>query len=272
MSRADLPSESMPLRRIILALFCGLIFVFLVLPNFVVIPLSFSPALYLEFPPRALSLRWYQEYFARQEWVAATLASFEVGTLVTLCSVTLGSLAAYGLVRGRFPGRNFLNSLIISPMVVPSLVIAVAIYKLYSDLRLTGTLLGFVLAHTVLATPFVVIIVSATLRGIDVQIEQAAMSLGANRLTTLRRVVFPLVLPGILSAGLFAFLISFDELLIALFISSPTLVTLPKKIWDGIRTEINPTIAAVSTLLVLLSLLVLLGTVVVSRVFEKRSR
>jgi putative spermidine/putrescine transport system permease protein len=272
MSPADISTAPVPLRRVILSIYCGLVFLFLVLPNFVVIPLSFSPALYLEFPPRALSLRWYQDYFARQEWVAATVTSFEVGILVTLCSVSLGSLAAYGLARGRFPGRNFLNSLIISPMVVPTLVIAVAIYKLYSDLKLIGTLTGFVLAHTVLATPFVVIIISATLRGIDPQVEYAAMSLGASRLTTLRRVVFPLVLPGLLSAGLFAFLISFDELLIALFISSPTLVTLPKKIWDGIRTEINPTIAAVSTLLVLLSLLVLLGTVVVRRVFEKRSQ
>ncbi len=261
---------NVPLGRLILSCFCGLVFLYLILPNFVVIPLSFSPALYLEFPPREFSLRWYQEYFARQEWVSATLSSFKVAILVTLCSVVLGSFAAYGLVRGRYPGRNVLNSLLISPMIVPTLVIAVAIYKLYSDLKLIGTLTGFVLAHTVLATPFVVVIVSATLRGIDIQMEYAAMSLGASRLTTLRRVVFPLVLPGILSAGLFAFLISFDELLIALFISSPTLVTLPKKIWDGIRTEINPTIAAVSTLLVLLSILILLSTVLVRWIFEKR--
>jgi len=150
-------------------------------------------------------------------------------------------------------------------------VVAVAVYKIYSDLGLTGTLIGFTLAHTIMALPFVVIVMTANLRGIDLEIEQAARSLGASRITALRRVVFPLALPGMISAGLFAFLISFDELIIALFISSPTLSTLPKKMWDGIRTEINPTIAAVSTLLVLLSLCVLLTVAVTRKHLEKKN-
>ena len=187
-------------------------------------------------------------------------------------ATTLGSLTAYGLVRGRFPGKNIINSFIISPMVTPVLVTAVAIYKIYSDLRLTGTLLGFTLAHTIMALPFVVIVMTANLRGINVEVQQAARSLGANRITTLRRVVFPLALPGMIAGGLFAFLISFDELIIALFISSPTLSTLPKKLWEGIRTEINPTIAAASTLLVLLSVIILLGAGMARKYFERKTK
>ncbi len=128
--------------------------------------------------------------------MAATITSFEVAILVTIFATTLGSLAAYGLIRGRFPGKNLINSFIISPMVTPVLVTAVAVYKIYSDLGLTGTLFGFTLAHTIMALPFVVIVMTANLRGIDVKLEYAARSLGANRITTLRRVIFPLALPG----------------------------------------------------------------------------
>lgn len=260
-----------PLRRIILYAFATLVFIYLMLPSLIVIPISFGEATYLEFPPQSLSLRWYQDYFERQEWVSATITSGVVGVLVAVVSVSLGSLAAYGLVRGRFPGKTVLNALIISPIIVPVIITAVAIYKLYSALGLLGTILGFVLGHTIIAFPFVIIIISATLRGIDETLEQAAMSLGASRLTALRRVVFPLMLPGMVTAALFAFLISFDELLIALFISTPTLSTLPKRLWEGIRIEINPTIAAVSTILVLLTVLVLVG-LLISRVYFERRR
>ncbi len=251
--------------------FCGLVCFFLIMPNFIVVPISFSGARFLEFPPKQYSYQWYLNYFESEEWLAATLTSFEVAFLVTILATTVGSLAAYGLIRGRFPGKSIINSFIISPMVTPVLVTAVAVYKIYSDLGLTGTLIGFTLAHTIMALPFVVIVMTANLRGINVEVEHAARNLGANRITTLRRVVIPLALPGMISAGLFAFLISFDELIIALFISSPTLSTLPKKLWDGIRTEINPTIAAVSTLLVLLSVIVLVGAGMARKYFEKNT-
>lgn len=252
--------------------YCGLILVFMILPNFVVIPISFSDAIYLEFPPKHLSLRWYHDYFSRSEWLNATLRSFEVGIIVTFTSVILGSLAAYGLVRGRFPGKNFINSIIIAPMVAPILVTAVAVFILFSRLGLNGTLTGFVIAHTVMATPFVVIVMSASLRGLNIEMEQAAMNLGAGRLTTLRRVVFPMTLPAMISSGLFAFLISWDELIIAIFISTPHLTTLPKILWDGIRTEINPTIASVSTILITLSAIILVSAALIRRHFEKRSK
>ena len=252
--------------------FCGLVRFFLIMPNFIVVPISFSGARFLEFPPKSYSWQWYNNYFETEEWVSATITSFEVAILVTICATVLGSLTAYGLVRGRFPGKNLINSFIISPMVTPVLVTAVAVYKIYSDLGLTGTLIGFTLAHTIMALPFVVIVMTANLRGINVEVEQAARSLGANRITTLRRVVLPLALPGMIAGGLFAFLISFDELIIALFISSPTLSTLPKKLWDGLRTEINPTIAAVSTLLVILSVIILVAAGLARRYFEKKTQ
>jgi ABC-type spermidine/putrescine transport system permease subunit II len=266
------PGEQSIIKSVLFYGFCWAVLIFMIMPNFVVFPISFSSATYLEFPPKSLSLRWYHDYFSRSEWVSATITSFEVAILVTFISVILGSLAAYGLVRGRFPGKNFLNSLIISPMVAPILVTAVAIFILFSRVGLNGTLTGFIIAHTVMATPFVVIVMSASLRGVPIEMEQAAMNLGAGRLTALRKIVFPMALPGMISSGLFAFLISFDELIIAIFISSPRITTLPKKLWDGIRTEINPTIAAISTLLICLSVIILLSMGLVRRYLEKRTQ
>ncbi len=266
------PGEKSIIKSTIFYGFCVFVLIFMIMPNFVVFPISFSKATYLEFPPKELSLRWYHDYFNRPEWVDATIRSFQIAIVVTFVSVILGSLAAYGLVRGRFPGKNFLNSLIISPMVAPILVTAVAVFIFFSKLGLTGSFAGFIIAHTVVATPFVVIVMSAALRGLDIELEQAAMSLGANRFTTLRRVVFPMAIPGMLSSGLFAFLISFDELIIAIFISTPTMDTLPKRLWEGIRTEINPTIASVSVMLILVSIFVLVSVGLVRRYFERRNQ
>ena len=266
------PGEKSPIKSIIYYTYCGLVLVFMIMPNFVVFPISFSSATYLEFPPKQWSVRWYQDYFNRAEWIDATIHSFEIGICVTVIAVILGSLAAYGLVRGRFPGKNFINAVIISPMVAPILVTAVAVFILYTKLGLNGTLVGFIIAHTIVAIPFVVIVMTASLRGVDIALEQAAMNLGANRFTTLRRVVFPMALPGMISSGLFAFLISFDELIIAIFIASPRMSTLPKILWEGIRTEINPTIASVSTLLIGMSAIILISVGFVRRYFEKRNQ
>jgi putative spermidine/putrescine transport system permease protein len=266
------PGEKSLVKSIIYYTYCSMVLVFMIMPNFVVFPISFSSATYLEFPPKQWSLRWYQDYFSREEWVDATIRSFEVGIFVTILAVTLGSLAAYGLVRGRFPGKNFINSVIISPMVAPILVTAVSVFILFTKFRLNGTLTGFIIAHTIVATPFVVIVMTASLRGVSIELEQAAMNLGANRFTTLRKVVFPMALPGMISSGLFAFLISFDELIIAIFIASPRMVTLPKILWEGIRTEINPTIASVSTLLIGMSVIILVSVGFVRRYFERRNQ
>ncbi len=260
----------MSISRALLWFFTSLVLIFLILPNLVVIPISFNPTSVLAFPPTGFSLKWYARYAELPGWIDATFVSFLVAILTTVTSVTLGSLAAYALVRGDFPGKRILNALILLPIIVPTLVTAVAVFLIFSRLRLSGTIIGFVIAHSVLAIPFVVTIMVAALRAIDPAFENAARGLGATRLQALRLVTLPMALPGIVSAALFSFLVSFDELLIALFLSSPRLATLPKKLWDGIRLEIEPTLAAVSTLLVTLSIAVLLGATVARRLSARR--
>lgn len=235
----------------------ALIILFLIVPNFIVVPISFSGSSLLTFPPPSFSLRWYGRYWELPGWVPATINSFVVGILTAVLTTLIGSLTAYGLVRGNIFGKRIIEALLIVPIVIPSLVTAISLFSIMTYLRLVGTLAGFVIGHTVVALPFAVTIMTNALRGIDPVLEQAARSLGASRLTAIRRVTLPVALPALVSSMLFAFLISFDELLISLFISTPTMATLPKKLWEGIRFDIEPTLAAVSTLLVAFSLLVL---------------
>ena len=243
------------LLKIVLYAICGMVLFFLVAPVFIVIPMSFSSATYLEFPPKSLSLQWYQDYFGGHKWLSATYLSFIVGILTMLLSSFLGTLAAFGLVRGRFIGKSIFYSLILSPMIIPVIVVAIALYFFYSKLQLIGTYWAVVFGHVAIATPFVVVIVSSTLQGFDETLEYAAMSLGANRLKTYYYVTFPIIKLGILSGALFAFITSFDELLIALFLCGYK-GTIPKVMWEGIRVDITPTISAVSSLLIIFSLVI----------------
>jgi putative spermidine/putrescine transport system permease protein len=271
--------------RVWLSLFCAVVFLYLVLPNVIVIPISFTRhAVFLSFPGHGFTLENFLSFFGvagatrygSGQWLPATMTSLVVAMAVVVIAVPLGSLAAYGLVRGDFPGKGCIAYLILSPLVIPVIITAVALFMFFSRFMrfMIGSVvsvgpvelpLGFVVAHTILALPYVVVIVSATLRGIDPILEQAAMSLGASRLTTLRRTVLPLMAPGIAAAAFFAFLTSFDELIIALFLSTPRVMTLPKRMWDGIRFEVDPTIAAVSTLLVFLTVLLLSVLVLAQR-------
>lgn len=244
------------LGRLALGTFTTGVCLFLVAPSLVVIPMSFSSAELLAFPPPGYSLRWYANFFARPEWTLAGRNSFLVAGLTTVLATGLGTMAALGLVRGRVPLRALVTAVFLTPMIVPAIVTAVAVYGLYATLRLTGTVAGMVLAHTVLALPFVIVNVSAVLQGMDWRIEQAARSLGASPLRAFWLVTLPLVRPGILAGALFAFITSFDELVVALFISGIEAVTLPVQMWSGIRFEINPTVAAVSTMLIAMSALV----------------
>jgi len=244
--------------RLALYTLTGLILLFLLLPMFVIVPISFSSAKFLTFPPPGWSLQWYEKYFTSPAWLAATWLSVRVAALTMVLATGLGTLAALGLARGRFRGRGLLYGLVLSPMIIPVIITAIAIYFLFARWELTGTLAGLALAHTVLAIPIVVVIVSATLQGVDPNLEHAAMNLGANRLRTFWRVTLPIIRPGVISAAIFAFIVSFDEVIIAMFLSSPTTATLPKQMWDGIRQEIDPTIAAVSTLVIVGSVALLL--------------
>jgi len=258
--RAVVRRRSRPsLGRVVLLTVTVLVLFYLVFPVFVVVPLSFSSARFLQFPPPGWSLQWYQNYLSREAWTSSTLLSIQIGLLTAVLATILGTAAALGLVRGRFRGREAINAFIVSPMIVPTIIVAIGVYFFYARIQIIGSPFALALAHTALAIPFVVINVSATLEGFDERLEWAAMNLGANRWQTFRHVTLPLIRPGVFAGALFAFITSFDELIIALFVSGSGAVTLPRRMWESLRQEIDPTIAAVSTILIAASVLILAG-------------
>ena len=226
------------------------ILLFLVLPVAIVFPLSFSSNTTLTFPPPGFSLRWYEAFISSRSWTDAVWVSIEVGLPVTVLAVLLGTPAAIGLRRGVFPGKSLVNALILSPLIVPGIIVAIGTYFVYARYGLVGNPVALVLGHTCVAVPFVVINVAAALQGVDPALEKAASNLGAPPWASFRQITLPLILPGILAGALFAFITSFDELLIALFLSGTGAVTLPRRMFDEIRYDLDPTIAAVSSLLI----------------------
>ncbi|KAA3451407.1 polyamine ABC transporter permease [Mesorhizobium sp. SARCC-RB16n] len=241
--------EMKPLTRAILGLVCLLVAIWLVAPTLVVVPMSFNENKSLAFPPQGFSWQWYQNFVTNPDWSNSFLNSLKVASIVSVLATVLGTLAAFGLDRMKARPANLLRMLMLTPMVVPGVVLAIGIYAVYLDTRLVGTLLGFVLAHTILALPFVLIAVSANLEVFDRRLETAAASLGAGALTTFRTVTLPLIAPGVLSGLLFAFATSFDEIVVSLFITNPYLKTLPVQIFASITRDADPTVAAVGTIL-----------------------
>ena len=242
----------------------GLVLVFLALPIAIVALLSFSSASYLTFPPPGFGFRWYDAYLGSREWLASTWLSLVVAGCVVVLSTVLGTLAALGLARLSGTARVLVGGLILSPLIVPGIIVAIGIYYVFARYHLVGTPIGLVLAHTCLAVPFVVTSVSASLAGFDRRLTQASLSLGASPFATFRQVTLPLIRPGVLAGALFAFIVSFDELIVALFLSGSGAITLPRRMWDDLRFAIDPTIAAVSTLTIFLTA-VLLWSVHLSR-------
>jgi putative spermidine/putrescine transport system permease protein len=255
--------------RAALIALCALVFLFLVAPLVVVIPVSFSSATYLVFPPPGFSLQYYQNYFGSGTWLGPTGLSIEIAVVVSLASCVFGVPAAFALVRGRFPGRGLINALSLSPLIVPEVAAAIAIYYAFAAFHLVGSRLGLMIAQTALGVPFVVINVSASLYGVDRRLEQAAQILGASPLRSFWKVTFPLIRPGILAGALFAFIASWDDLLIPLFMASATSVTLPLRMWQGLREAIDPTISAVSTLLIATTTCLLIAAEVLRRRQER---
>ncbi len=247
-----------------------LVLLFLLLPIAIVFPLSLSSGSYLSFPPPGWSLRWYASFFDSRSWTGAAMISVQVAVPVTLLSVLLGTPAAIALQRGAFPGRRLVQALVLSPLIVPGIIVAIGTYFVYAGYGLVGHPLALVLGHTCLAVPFVVINVGSALQGIDRQLERAASSLGAAPLAAFRQVTLPLIAPGIAAGAVFAFITSFDELLIALFLSGTGAVTLPRRMFDEIRYDIDPTIAAVSSLLILLTTTLMLAAELWRRRTERR--
>ncbi|HUB13242.1 MAG TPA: ABC transporter permease [Acetobacteraceae bacterium] len=235
------------------------VLLFLALPILLIVIVSFSSASYLTFPPPGFGLRWYRVYFSSADWLVPTWLSLAIGAAVVALATTLGTLAALGLDRLPRAARGAVAALVLSPMIVPGIVVAIGVYYAFARYGLIGTPLGLVLAHTCLAVPFVVTSVSASLAGFDRRLEQAARSLGATPWGAFRQVTLPLIRSGILIGALFAFITSFDELIVALFLSGSGAITLPRRMWDDLRFAIDPTIAAVSTLIILLTAVLLGG-------------
>ena len=265
--KSKLPPYTTPLERIWHYLFrviCGLIFLFLIFPILVIVPLSFNAVPFFTFTPEMLSfdpagysLKWYEDFFTNLNWRGAVNNSFIIAIFSTLIATTLGTVAALGLSRREVPYRTMLMAILISPMIVPLIISACGMFFFYSRVNLQGTHLGVILAHAALGTPFVVITVTATLVGFDRSLIRAANSLGADGVTTFFKVVVPLILPGVISGALFAFITSFDEVVVILFVGSFEQRTIPWQMFSGIREHISPTILAVATLLVLVSVLLL---------------
>jgi putative spermidine/putrescine transport system permease protein len=243
---------------------CGFVFFFLIFPIIVMIPLSFNAEPYftftkemLAFDPAGYSLKWYEDFFTNENWQQAVRNSIFIAIFSTLISTFLGTLAALGLSRSDFPFKTTIMGILISPMVVPLIISAAGMFFFYSRIGLQGTHVGVILAHAALATPFVVITVTATLTGFDHSLTRAAANLGASPTRTFFQVTVPLIIPGVISGGLFAFITSFDEVVVVLFVGSVDQRTIPWAMFSGIREQISPTILAVASLLVLISVILL---------------
>jgi putative spermidine/putrescine transport system permease protein len=233
---------------------------FLCLPILIVVPMSFSSAQSLQFPPPGLSLRWYQSFFDDSRWLDAGVNSLVLAAAASTMALILGTLAAYALVRGGIIGRRLLEGNFMAPMIVPSIVTAVALFIFAARLHVLGTFAGLIVSHTVLVSPYVVLLMSAAIQTFDQRIEQVALSLGATKLQMMVRVLLPNLLPTALAAWLFAFITSFDEVVVTLFLAGRYL-TVPKRMFNELVLQINPTITAIATLLIAFSL-VTVGLVV----------
>jgi putative spermidine/putrescine transport system permease protein len=250
-------SQGERLGRMALIGFSTLVFAFLILPTLAVIPISLNPSTFLVFPTEGLSLRWYTALHESPIWARALRNSLGVAVVTTLIATPLGTLAAIGLARMRSPAKPLFVGLLAAPMIVPVVVIAVSFYFLFAPLGLANSFTGLVIAHSVLAIPFVVIVVHASLQGFDFEVLRAATSLGGRPLTVLIRILAPLIAPGIAAGAVFAFMTSFDETVVALFIAGPEQRTLPVQMWEGVREQVSPAITAAATLLALASCLLL---------------
>lgn len=249
--------------------FCALVFVFLVAPLVAIVPLSFNQGAYLTYPMTGTSLRWYGEFFASSMWQLSIRNTFIVGTCAALLATALGTLAALGMARANFPLRGLVMALVISPMVTPFVITALGMFFFFSQLGLTNSLPGLILAHAALGVPFVVITVSATLQGFDRNLPRAAAALGARPFYAFRRVTLPVIAPGVTVGALFAFATSFDEVVVTVFLVGPAQRTLPRQMFSGIRENLDPTIVAAASFMMLISIFLLVAVELLRRRSER---
>lgn len=240
--------------------FAILVLIFLVLPIAVIFPLSFSSGEVLTLPTPGWSLRWYQDFFFNERWLAATKRSIFVGLATMVVATSLGTLAAFGLNIAQFRGKKLVLAVLSLPLVVPVIVVASSMYVAFSAVGLTNTFTGLIIAHSIVASPFVVITVLAAIQTFDMTLLRAALSLGAHPVTAFREIVLPLIMPGVIAGAVFAFATSFDELVIAIFLTGPEQFTLPRQMFAGLREMLSPTIAAAAVIMIGFSVILLLIT------------
>ncbi|ATU95456.1 ABC transporter permease [Phyllobacterium zundukense] len=252
---ADLPLYI----RIPLYAFTAAALALLIVPLAVALPISLNAQPWFSYPFSGLSMRWFEQLLASPMWQAAIINSILIAVVTTFVSTSIGTLAAIGLVNPRFPLRNGVMALAISPMVVPVVVLGLGLFIFFSSLGLNYTFVGIVIAHTMLATPFVVITVTATLTRFDFRLMRAAASLGAGKITAFRTVMLPIIAPGVAAGAVFAFAASFDEVIMVLFVAGPQQRTLPKQMFTGLREQLDPTIIAAAVLMILLTTFLMLA-------------
>jgi putative spermidine/putrescine transport system permease protein len=238
----------------------GIVLFFLIAPILAIMPLSFNAGSYFSYPMTGFSMRWYEKALTNPDWQLAFFNSLGIGAVSTLLATALGTLAALGLSRANFPFRWVIMPLLISPMIIPVVVVAVGFYLVFAPLGLTDSYTGVVLAHAALGTPFVVVTVTASLLSFDRNLVRAASGLGATPWMAFRRVTLPLISPAVATGAIFAFATSFDEVVVILFIGGPSQRTVPRQMWSGIRDSIDPSILAVATLLIVFAI-ALFGTI-----------
>jgi putative spermidine/putrescine transport system permease protein len=243
---------------------------YLIAPTLVIVPMSFTEARILSFPPEGFSLEWYGQMFSDRQWASALANSAQVAVLTATLSVVLGTLAALALARGRFQGRTVVNGLVLAPLIVPIVIIGIGMFSLFVRWRISGSLVGLVLAHTALAVPFVVVSVTASLRTMDRNLELAAANLGATPRQTFQRVTLPIIVPGVIAGAIFAFITSWDEVVVSIFLTSARFRTLPVEMWEQVRTAVDPTVAAVATTLLVVTTVLLVILLVARRPAQLR--
>lgn len=249
MSAAGIEGSQSAVARIALATAGVAALLFLALPIIIVVPMSFSSAESLRFPPPGFSLRWYASFFGDPQWIEVGINSLVIAVSSSTIALVLGTIAAYGLVRGDFRGRALMESNFIAPMVLPPVIVAVALYIFFAKLGILGNYAALIGAHAIIAAPYVVLLMSLAIRAFDIRIEQVALTLGASRAQMMVRILMPNLVPNAAAAWLFAFVISFDEVVVTLFVSG-THLTIPKRMFNQLVLQINPTITAIATLLI----------------------
>ncbi|GAB5467482.1 MAG: ABC transporter permease [Rhodospirillales bacterium] len=255
----------MTTRALLLNAYVYGVLIFILAPILVILPMAFSEPAYLTFPPQGFTFDWFAKFFGDRRWMAATLFSFKIALLTALVTAVVGTMATYAMVRGSAGFGAVFQTLLISPIVVPHIVLAVALYLFFQRVGLSSTIAGYVLAHSVIAMPFVVFTVAAALSRVDPALEDAAMSCGASRFDAFRLVTVPIILPSILSGGLFAFILSFDEPVVAFFLAGVRDKTLPRMMFDNIEQNLTPIIPAIAVLLTLLSVAIILTAALLRR-------